>query len=914
MAPDEILIEKIHDYLSDVMLAEERQAFEKELQTNEVLREELAIQQELIYAIRRMAALEQLQAIHAQMMQESASKQSQTETAAEQPPKVVPLRPQQGSTRIIAIFSAVASIAAVLIIGFWVAPLLQKFFDTDKPELAAVTVPEQREFTSPIEGLDVPRHVFEIDAEKANNLQLKSGTQINIPPHAFTHANGKKVEGQVQIAYREFHDGLQVLASGIPLTSNDKPMETAGIFDIQAYQDGKPLRLASTITVRLASFTNEPGYSYFRLASHSANDTDAQPVQWEKIAQLSELIINPHKQAYIDSLRAVYRAEAEEQAQIDFEKRQQQAEEHTLGGWQINAVKSNVVMSWLNTQGMEYIGFYPEQENPEHNQLQWVKAVKWQRANAVAAAFMPIAKVNTPAVSGYFTQINYSPDGQFLLLKSVNNTLLYRANGRLVGNLQLKDAVFTADGKHVLGLSDKRELLCYRTSDGEFVAQYGELYASNAREQNPKATSDNRSTTNYGGQVMSFDVSLDGQRVVTIHSDENAVIWDISGKEISRRKGLPKSWFTEIMFANREGTVLIGKMHDNSVQLLNDRWQYLEKRSKFERPANYDSEGIFDKKWAIVYNAQKMRQPEINGEQINYKEFTQHVFYVNRKQKASPEQNNANQKPTDNVYYMQRKQQESWETVDTIYMAAQERAALYAIAPHGNSAAVLIGNNTLIIWQKTDPSRQVYRLSLEGVSFGEGNDALTMDAALVRFHTYVQPAAPKPKREQPRSLTLDELRKRNLRIAEQKLHLTLAARNYEANHLRIFHITQLGIYHVTRDFQTVEVSFANLNFSFDTERDSLQLFQLAGKQRNVVIPIGKFALNTPSAVSFDASGGHLIGVLPDNTVLVFAAKDFAEWLNRQQWQKSKAPQLVFRQKVDKSEVSYEKLKQLLGES
>lgn len=890
MNPEETVIEKIHKYLSDDMQTEERMQFEKELEKDAILRGEMKLQEEIIYAVRRHALAEQLRLLEAEMYparEENAAEASAGTDAKEG--KVVALR-----TRTLRVLSLVAGVAAVLVLGFWLAPLLQSYLFPEPPTVAVLP---PSEFVSPIKGLQLAGQVWELEAEKGKTFRLPGGTTVNIPPDAFSDAQGRKVTGRVQVAYREFTDGLELLASGIPSDDAGKKQETAGMFEIRAYQNNKPLQLDKNIDVRLASFTDEPGYAHFYLASHRTDENSIQPVlDWQRIAAVSELVVNKRKKAYFDSLRAVYYAQAEAQAKAAFEAQQHKAQQQTLRGWQIQALKTDVIMAWLNTQGMEYVGFYPETEDPER--LEWVRAAQWQKARAAVAVFVPLTKVSVPASNPNGLKIVFSPDGKSLIIKSVNNTLLYRANGRIVGRLPVKDAVFTADGEHVIGFSDKKELVCYRVADGEFVAQYGELIPINSRELNPKAGSNERMTNSYIGRVIDYDVSLDGKRVVTIHDDESAALWEISGKLISRRKGLPKSWFTEIMFTNRNGTEMIGKMHDETIVYLDAQWQIIGRTKTFTRPSDYYGEQQGEK-WLIQSTIQALRYPDV---EVNFIDNLTRVNYISVNQ---------------NVFYIAQKRQDTWQAVDTIHFAG-DRVVAHAVSPNGQYAAMLTGNSELLIWQQTnDAEKRIYRLALESAAFEyrDKNLTKTLQASLARFYTYVQLGSRESDKEPSRLFTFEELLQRNLRVADQQLRLARERHKHEADYLRVFHVTRLGIYRVARPFEESPKTYENLTLFADSLAGTVKLFQLAGSRHNVVIPLGEFSLNSPHAITFDASGGYLIGVLPDDTVLIFAAKDFEEWLylHRSEEQKAAPPQIVMK-KIDESAVNFADMRKLLGES
>lgn len=123
----------------------------------------------------------------------------------------------------------------------------------------------------PMPGVDVPYETFALDAAKGAKWIGKNGSILVVPEHTFVDADGKPVEGEVTIKYREFHDAADILISGIPMVydNNGKPedFQTAGMLEIIGLKDGKDVFIApgKEISIEMASFTNEDNYGLYVL-------------------------------------------------------------------------------------------------------------------------------------------------------------------------------------------------------------------------------------------------------------------------------------------------------------------------------------------------------------------------------------------------------------------------------------------------------------------------------------------------------------------------------------------------------------------------------------------------------------------------------------------------------------------------
>ena len=125
---------------------------------------------------------------------------------------------------------------------------------------AEVSSSPQYEVAPPLKGVDVAFHHFEMKPTEAKTIELENGTSIEIPANAFVDKNGNPITEDVEIRYREFHTAADVLASGIPMKVQQEDgkeayMQTAGMFEINAYVAELPVYLAEekTININMAS-------------------------------------------------------------------------------------------------------------------------------------------------------------------------------------------------------------------------------------------------------------------------------------------------------------------------------------------------------------------------------------------------------------------------------------------------------------------------------------------------------------------------------------------------------------------------------------------------------------------------------------------------------------------------------------
>jgi hypothetical protein len=74
-----------------------------------------------------------------------------------------------------------------------------------------------------------------------------SKSSIHFAPNSLVDQNGKIVEGDVEIRYREYRNAAEMAFSGIPMmyeeNGNEYRFNSAGMIEVRAYQNELPLNV-----------------------------------------------------------------------------------------------------------------------------------------------------------------------------------------------------------------------------------------------------------------------------------------------------------------------------------------------------------------------------------------------------------------------------------------------------------------------------------------------------------------------------------------------------------------------------------------------------------------------------------------------------------------------------------------------
>ena len=153
-----------------------------------------------------------------------------------------------------------AAAAAVIILAVMVRGLLQGENGMSDEQYFA----SQPFINPPLDDIKPTFASARINANQGGIYEYNNGSKLIVPASAFKSADGKLVEGEVDIEYREMHDYVDFFLSGIPMTYDSAGtkyvLESAGMVEIIAKQNGQPLKMqpGKEIKVELISYISMP--------------------------------------------------------------------------------------------------------------------------------------------------------------------------------------------------------------------------------------------------------------------------------------------------------------------------------------------------------------------------------------------------------------------------------------------------------------------------------------------------------------------------------------------------------------------------------------------------------------------------------------------------------------------------------
>ena len=118
----------------------------------------------------------------------------------------------------------------------------------------------------PIKDKGVKYDSYTINAVKNETINHSTGSKITIPKGSMVDKNGNAVNGEVEIRYREFHDQVDILLSGIPMTydslNTTYTFESAGMVQIFGYQNGEEVFVNPSKPIKVEMQSRYEGTKY----------------------------------------------------------------------------------------------------------------------------------------------------------------------------------------------------------------------------------------------------------------------------------------------------------------------------------------------------------------------------------------------------------------------------------------------------------------------------------------------------------------------------------------------------------------------------------------------------------------------------------------------------------------------------
>ena len=273
-------------------------------------------------------------------------------------------------------------------------------------------------------SFDLEYKGHEFDAANAKTITHPTGSHIQIPANAFIDAAGKAVKGKVKVNYREFHTASDIITSGITMmydsAGKKRPFETAGMFEIRAEQNGKPVFLAKDkgIKVDLASFKDGAFNFYYlqeakkeermaylpaMLIQEAVAQTELRPGedQWQLLQSSKMPVENQERKEKLAAINKKLPTEPKEPLPYDSKKPVLDFHPDTKDFPELNTFEGIV---W------QYAGEETDNtQNPEKNE--WIYEHSWTNMTLEAAEDMTYRLVLTSANKSFTSLVRPSLQG-----------------------------------------------------------------------------------------------------------------------------------------------------------------------------------------------------------------------------------------------------------------------------------------------------------------------------------------------------------------------------------------------------------------------------------------------------------------------------------------------------------------------
>lgn len=270
-------IEKIEKYLKGQLSEADNKAFEKQLEEDAKLREELGLQKELQGGIGRVLLKQQIKSAY----------------------KKYKLYKALIKLAIIA--------AAALCVGLAILYFNYQNNSHDKNNFEQLNEQERNESTDAYQFL--PSQEFKINSSKDTVIETEAGITFVIPAHCFLDENGEAAEGNIDLEIKEAMDASAILQAGLTTLSDNNLLETAGMFYINAKKNGSPVSIdpSNSIYAEVPSLGEKRGD--MQLFDGKVNDkgmvnwVNPKPIE-NFLTPVDILSLNFYPPGYLDSLRS----------------------------------------------------------------------------------------------------------------------------------------------------------------------------------------------------------------------------------------------------------------------------------------------------------------------------------------------------------------------------------------------------------------------------------------------------------------------------------------------------------------------------------------------------------------------------------------------------------------------------------
>ena len=276
MRPELEIIERIEQYLKGELSPAEKAAFEKQIEADPLLKEEVNAQQDIMRGIERADLKERI--LKARKSFHSGKSFTKWGLGG---------------------LSLVVIVAAIL---FYKSQSNHRPYENNTlPEFN-----EQGEKQWADADKHIPAQTFIIDATTDTVIETKGGIVMAIPANGFLDENGKPVTGKVDLAVKEALDPATMINGGLSTKSGNELLESGGMFFIDARKNGKSLKInpANGIYTEIPAKEIKPGMQMFsgkRNADGTIDWVAPKPLEHD-LVPVDIKTLNFYPPNYLDSL------------------------------------------------------------------------------------------------------------------------------------------------------------------------------------------------------------------------------------------------------------------------------------------------------------------------------------------------------------------------------------------------------------------------------------------------------------------------------------------------------------------------------------------------------------------------------------------------------------------------------------
>ncbi|OQP54433.1 hypothetical protein [Niastella populi] len=268
----------IEKYLNNELSAEEKAAFEKNLQADPQLQEALTLQQEIMKGIDNLSMK---QKIHWAKKRYYRNRNIT----------------RWGLTSLIVI----AVVTAIIIYS---GKNKSQSSIKELPALPAFNEQHRNEWADA--DKKIPPQKFLITMGRDTIVETKAGMIIQVPANGFLTGDKQPVTGQIELTIKEAMDAAGIISAGLSSTSGDQLLESAGMFLIDARQNENILAVnpVAGLYLELPTDTIHPGMKLFsgkRMTDGRIDWVAPQPLE-RTLTPVDINQLNFYPPRYLDSL------------------------------------------------------------------------------------------------------------------------------------------------------------------------------------------------------------------------------------------------------------------------------------------------------------------------------------------------------------------------------------------------------------------------------------------------------------------------------------------------------------------------------------------------------------------------------------------------------------------------------------